>query len=211
MSTEQDTRRVSQAYRDIAHETSPTELDDKVLAMARQEARTRYGLARAWIRPAAWAATIALSFAFILEMTYFSKEPSVAVPAPASSDSDAARQAAPSPAPKEAAFKRSPSTMVTAPEIKASEMPALRETEERTDGAAYGVAEDLAPAEPRRERAIASFADSMPHCNAEDRKSAETWYRCVLALREQGLEDAAAVELDALREAFPDFREPVPE
>jgi hypothetical protein len=33
----------------------------------------------------------------------------------------------------------------------------------------------------------------------------------VLALREQGLEDAAAVELDALREAFPDFREPVPE
>ena len=209
MSTEQDTRRVSQAYRDIAHETSPTELDDKVLAMARQEARTRYGLARAWIRPAAWAATIALSFGFILEMTYFSKEPPVTVPAPVSSDRDAARQAAP--ASKEAAFKRSPASMVTAPEIKASEMPPLPEAEERADTSADGVAEDLATAEPRRERAIASFADSISYCDAEDRKSAETWYRCVLALREQGLEDAAAAELDGLREAFPDFREPVPE
>ena len=209
MSTEQDTRRVSQAYRDIAQETSPTELDDKVLAMARQEARTRYGLARAWIRPAAWAATIALSFAFILEMTYFSEEPPVDVPVPASSDRDAGRQAAP--APRENAFKRSPATIVAAPEIKASEMPAPREAEERADTAAYGVAEDLAAAEPRRERAVASFAGSAPHCDTEDRKSAETWYRCVLALREQGLEDAAASELDALLEAFPDFREPVPE
>ena len=34
MSTEQDTQRVSETYRDIATETSPASLDDKVMATA---------------------------------------------------------------------------------------------------------------------------------------------------------------------------------
>ena len=214
MSTEQDTRRVSETYRDIAKETSPARLDDKVMAMARQEARTRYGLARAWIRPVAWAATIGLSFAFILEMTYFSDDaPPIDAVMPASTENDADRGA--EPAAQAPALKRAPATLVTAPEIKASAAPALPEAEERAeeraDEAAASYSEDI-PAEPlRRERASLKLADTVEHCDAEDRKDADTWYRCVLELRDQGLADAARAELDALREAFPDFREPVSE
>ena len=210
MSTEQDTRRVSETYRDIAKETSPANLDDKVMAMARQEARTRYGLARAWIRPVAWAATIGLNFAFILEMTYFSDDaPPVDASIPASVDSDAGKDA--DPALEAPAFKRAPAAVVAAPEIKANEAPALREAEERADAAAASYAEDVPAAQLRRERASLPLADTVDHCDAEDRNDADSWYRCVLALRERGLDEAADAELDALREAFPDFREPVPE
>ena len=168
MSTEQDTRRVSETYRDIATETSPANLDDKVMAMARQEARTRYGLARAWIRPVAWAATIGLSFAFILEMTYFSDDaPPIDTVMPASTENDADTGA--EPASQAPALKRAPAALVTAPEIKASAAPTL---------------------------AILA---------------ALLIVAAVLELRDQGLADAAGAEFDALREAFPDFREPVSE
>lgn len=193
MSTEQDTRRVSETYRDIAKETSPARLDDKVMAMARQEARTRYGLARAWIRPVAWAATIGLSFAFILEMTYFSDDaPPIDTVMPASTENDADTGA--EPASQAPALKRAPAALVTAPEIKASAAPTLGEDEPL-----------------RRERASPQLADTVEYCDAEDRKDADSWYRCVLELRDQGLADAAGAEFDALREAFPDFREPVSE
>ena len=88
---------------------------------------------------------------------------------------------------------------------------ALREAEQRADKAAASYAEDVPAAELRRERANLNLADTVERCDAEARKDPDAWYRCVLALREHGLEDAAAAELDALREAFPDFREPVPE
>ena len=210
MSTEQDTQRVSETYRDIATETSPASLDDKVMAMARQEARTRYGLARAWVRPVAWAATIGLSFAFILEMTYFSDEaPSVDATMPARVDSDAGEKAEPAaPAP---ASKRMPANVVAAPEIKASQLPELREAEEPADQAAASFADDYAAAGVARERASLQFADTVDHCGAEVRNDVDAWYRCVLALRERGLDEAAQAELDALLEVFPDFREPVSE
>jgi hypothetical protein len=61
--------RVSDAYREIASEETPVELDRKVLAMAAAEVRAANGFPRTWFRPLAWAATIALSFAFVLEMS----------------------------------------------------------------------------------------------------------------------------------------------
>lgn len=207
MNRDRDMRRVSDTYRDISTETAPTNLDDRVMAMARQEARTRYGLARAWVRPVAWAATIGLSFAFILEMTYFSNEPPpVDAALPARIDDDAAQSA--EPAAQEAPYKRAPATIVAAPEIKSDESPVQREAEERADTASAGFADEVAVNASARERA--SLAGGA-HCDAEVRKSADTWYRCVLALRERGLAEAARTEFEALRETFPDFREPVPE
>jgi hypothetical protein len=61
--------RVSDAYQEMANETTPAELDRKVLAMAAAGARPPRGLPRTWFRPLAWAATIALSFALVLEIT----------------------------------------------------------------------------------------------------------------------------------------------
>lgn len=210
MNTEHDTRRVSEAYREVATETSPTKLDDRILDMARQEARTRYGLARTWIRPVAWAATIGLSFAFILEMTYFGDRPGeVDAVLPASVDSDAGETARPtSQAP---ASKRFPANVVSAPEISASDVATPLEAEERSDSTTADIAEKMQAPEPRRERMALERAAAADRCDAEQRRSADTWYRCVTALRDRGLEDAAEAELRDLRKAFPDFREPVPE
>jgi len=61
--------RVSDAYREIASEETPAELDRKILAMAAAEVRAANGFPRTWFRPLAWAATIALSFTFVLEMS----------------------------------------------------------------------------------------------------------------------------------------------
>ena len=93
--------RVTETYRDLATEKTPAELDDEVLAMAAREARTRYGLTRAWIRPVAWAATIALSLAFILEMTRY-QEVDTHDAAPELSEESAPRADAAPAAPMEA-------------------------------------------------------------------------------------------------------------
>jgi len=61
--------RVSEAYKDLATEMTSPELDRKILAMAAGKSRSRYGVARAWVRPVAWAATIGLSLAIVLEIS----------------------------------------------------------------------------------------------------------------------------------------------
>jgi hypothetical protein len=71
MTTEADNNdpRVTDAYREIANEQTPAELDRKVLAKAAAEVRRPRGLPRTWFRPLAWAATVALSFALVLEIS----------------------------------------------------------------------------------------------------------------------------------------------
>ena len=61
--------RVSDIYRELATEQAPRQLDDKVLRMASGALPTRYSRARAWLRPMAWAATIGLSLAIVMEVT----------------------------------------------------------------------------------------------------------------------------------------------
>lgn len=60
---------VSQAYRDIADEQAPEHLDRTILRAAAKEARPRYSRFIAWTRPMAWAATVMLSVALVLEVT----------------------------------------------------------------------------------------------------------------------------------------------
>jgi hypothetical protein len=60
---------VSQAYRDIADERTPDHLDRTILRAAAKEARPRYARSIAWTRPMAWAATVMLSVALVLEVT----------------------------------------------------------------------------------------------------------------------------------------------
>ena len=60
---------VSRTYREIADEKTPERLDRAILAEAARAARPRYARSRAWTRPLAWAATIALSVAIVLELT----------------------------------------------------------------------------------------------------------------------------------------------
>jgi hypothetical protein len=60
---------VSRTYREAAHNGAPEHLDRAVLRKAASAARPRYARIRAWTRPTAWAATVVLSVALVLEVT----------------------------------------------------------------------------------------------------------------------------------------------
>lgn len=61
---------VSASYREVAKETTPSNLDEIVLRMAVNAAqRPQYSRFISWTRPLAWAATIALCLAITLEVT----------------------------------------------------------------------------------------------------------------------------------------------
>jgi len=60
--------RVTEAYRGLATERAPDRLDRAVLSKARAAARPQYSRLRAWTRPMAWAATVMLSVAIVLQI-----------------------------------------------------------------------------------------------------------------------------------------------
>ena len=78
---------VSAAYRQLADESAPAGLDEKVLHRAAAAPRVDAGIGRAWMKPVAWAATIGLSLAIVLQMTQLPQAPLdinvMAPPAPA--------------------------------------------------------------------------------------------------------------------------------
>ena len=78
MNDERDTtdmeRLVSETYRAAATERVPEHLSEKILHAAAEEPRkppqrSAWGIKGSWLRPAAWAATISLSLAIVLEIT----------------------------------------------------------------------------------------------------------------------------------------------
>jgi hypothetical protein len=180
MSKETDTERVSAAYRDLATETTPERLDRRILERAARESRSRYGAVRAWIRPLAWAATIFLSLAFLLELTWFADAPPVVAPvAPAAPVDERARRDA---------------DVMRAKEEDAVRLATPRQAEVST------LVEGAVP--------DAASAEQAPFCDDAARASGASWYACIEGLRETGFEDAAETELKALLETFPDFRVP---
>ena len=204
MTTNIDDKRVTDAYRDLADERAPAKLDEAILAMAASEARTRYGFTRAWIRPVAWAATIGLSLAFLLEMSQLDEAP--VLPAP------------PPPAAEEAREQDRAADDAFA----AEDMQPLQEAEEqaRMRGGKAGAIEVRAdkPVAAAREAAVLHKAApaerkeaGSAHCDDAARSASDSWYACILELRATGRADAAASELEALLEIFPDFREPAPQ
>jgi hypothetical protein len=189
--------RVTQTYRDLATEKAPAALDDKVLAMAAAAARTPYGLARAWMRPVAWAATIGLCLAIVVEVARFNGEP------PAQADFDAGRVAGEPTAPQGAL--PAASDMPASPPEEAK---MHKEGLEKSDAPRRQRVSTPQPAAPESDSLAEEFAakrELAPTCNDEQRASPENWYKCAEALREMGLDDAADLELEALRSAFPDF------
>ena len=59
---------VSKAYREMSNERAPEHLDHLVLNEARNAAKQRHRSAMAWLRPAAWVATVGLCLAIVLEV-----------------------------------------------------------------------------------------------------------------------------------------------
>ena len=187
MTTDRDNQRVSDAYRDIATQTTSSELDERILQLAADGVRSRYGSARAWTRPLAWAAMIVLSLAVVLEFTR--------VDVPLEAPEERAE-----PAVEESA--RSDVDMLKIKEEKDRQQNAAKRAPAMPAAASFEM-DDAAMLREAEDQALGSSARTP--CDDEARSAPETWYACIEDLREQGLEAEATVELEALRQAFPDF------
>ena len=226
MSTEtnnSDTR-VSEAYRALATETTPHELDDTLLKMAANNVPTRYALVRGWLRPVAWAATIGLSLAFILDISRYQDNPVAPAPvtekverraishdaAVITTDEDIVSRKvnkyADAPVTGKALAPRADSTKPAAMEIAVPRLDIATDaagTLPETEATAGLRASEAQPAASPAEK-----KEQAEHCDAAARTTAESWYACVEELKDEGMTDAATRELDALLIEFPGFREP---
>ena len=220
---------VSETYREIAREHAPESLDSTVLKAAAKAARPRYSRSIAWTRPAAWAATITLSVALVLELT---REPvpqpaatrvdlpgTVAEPASGAelkddtsrleleeSDGLAKRERAPSAsqnfAPSDADMLRQAEEMVRTQESR-SDQPAAVAPAAKSRLAPAAGAFELSSKSSLDSAAVAS--DEPGTCDATQRADPESWLECIKELEAAGLTDLADTQRALLVEAFPDF------
>lgn len=73
--------RVSETYRDLARERTPASLNEQVLRDAAAHAGGGYSRWVAWLRPLAWAATVALCLAIVVQIQQETPEPGSLQPA----------------------------------------------------------------------------------------------------------------------------------
>ena len=105
--------RVSRLYRESATERAPAHLDNLVLAAARENRGNRYALSIRWMRPMAWAATIGLCVAVVLDVAVLPEsvdfssdvEPGVALPESAATSEVLERSTEGQVVPDETAYK----------------------------------------------------------------------------------------------------------
>ena len=216
---------VSAAYRELADERTPEHLDHVVLNAARGAARPRWSKAIAWLRPAAWVATIGVCLAIVIEISLlpdqeqaeFDSLPQEAIPAaaPAAEMRRLEKSRPPSTAAQKVQLQEKPES------VEASDLP--RRADDSDAGTVPPRRESgLEEAETRvRQRAIsdvqapASILSTAPasnlaqetaterYCDESETANPNTWLACILELERQGLYDAARLERDRLAEAFP--------
>ena len=181
-----DQKGASESYRSISADRAPAHLDERVLKLAADEARkdARFRWFIPWLRPAAFAATVALSLAVLLEIN---NEPEVAngiltedtVVAPSTRVLDDFASAA-----------ADSSSRIR----EIGETAAERELDGESDAGAYAQPEN---------------PDTQPFCDDEQSATPEAWQRCIELLRGEGRTREADWELARYRNAYPDspFRE----
>lgn len=186
---------LSTAYRAVANERTPPTLDRAVLTLARQETRVSAGSdwLNRWYRPAAFAATVALSFALILELGEMSK------PGPPGSDVDSSINGI-------APMSESPfqdAADATARQVRRLEIDANSSMTESPPS----MNESGMPANSSGSD-TGSLLPATDSCSDEQRANTASWWACIEELEKQGLTQAAERELQTLLRIFPGFSQP---
>lgn len=207
--------RVSAAYRQMADERTPEHLDHVVLNTARGAAKPRWNKAVAWLRPAAWVATIGVCLAIVVEIAL--------LPDPETAEFDslrpaAAPPAAPSPAAANRYEKTAPRTADPAAAQAVQKTAPVRPAypESRSDEAEMADrARELRQRAPPEDTAPAILLRSAPatsrmeeavterHCDETATADPNSWLECILELERRGLHEAARLERERLALAFP--------
>jgi hypothetical protein len=224
---------VSATYRQLADERVPAGLDEKILHRAAAAPRAGSRPGRAWMKPVAWAATIGLSLAIVLEMTQLPQAPLdidiVAPPAP-TEGRPAPVPASPDPAAAKESRNIKPARhrsetgaieaskaqpMVPAP-ASAPEAVQPQESEstnlqpladgDMTPDARSDAAAGSAAFAARAERMLLEQPPAL--CPETVREVAEDWYQCIEAQRNAVSPARIAAELEEFRKRFPNFEVP---
>jgi len=198
---------VSQAYRDLANERTPEHLDRTVLRAAAKEARPRYSKFIAWTRPTAWAATVMLSVALVLEVTN--------APSPGVASFDETISASEVRSPEADAKDDRPVDSIEESVVPASERVKKQRNDMRQKATAEPETEPQQPAGPavmeqelaagRSLAAADAFSAPVADCDEDAVATPQTWFECIVALENAGRDEAAREQRALLAEAFPDF------
>ena len=219
---------VSATYRELSREGAPNYLNEKVLQQAARTAlRPRYSRSIMWTRPLAWAATVGLCLAIVLEVTSVPApeivvRPGLMSPEPVSPELQDSLEAelplAPSPklvsepvqAPvqmKSEALLDKKSQLGRAAAKQASNEPRsevrMRDTASEADADLITVEETAGIAALALPASIATN-----ECAEEVRANPVTWLECIADLEKTGDTEAALRQREALKEAFPQFEMP---
>lgn len=192
---EEELRRI---YRCQAPEAAPSHLDQVVLQKASAELRSTkalYGLP-AWFRPAAFAATVLLSFSILLQLNdsgYLDlnvfPEPAVDV---ASDDGD-----------------KSSTTLQKLTNEAEQSSSRIREIGQTASHRSLGEDENPGDSRALAERNVSD--DDLANCPGAWKDSLESWLACIDKLRTDGRLEAADDNLQQLLVIYPDYvAEPAP-
>lgn len=196
-----DDRRVSEAYRAIADERPPNHLDQAVMRMAMKAGSTPYAAARAWMRPAAWAAVIGLSLALVMDLALLPQE-SLTYPVAPADVATIERSQRHTTTPVEGTTVRGDAELsVKAPLTepwRARSLPAKAI-------AAPDMLQDASGEDVTLEQQ--SFVPQYL-CPPEVRDSPDRWYDCIESVRETTPPGRVAEELELLFTTYPEFIAP---
>jgi len=204
MTTERDKEAidelVSQTYREHSVEQAPERLNQEILSMAAgntsRGSRTNF-LFAAWTKPLAWAATIGISLAVVLELSQVpGSSVDIAAPAAESIREEFAQQR--TDVLDEARKQASQESGQNQNASLADEV-----TLQDADVAIIGKQNEFSKLVHPVPAAEKTQSDVERPCDAITRESAEDWLRCIEELREAGAVDAANREYEAYFLEYP--------
>ena len=264
---------VSRTYRESAAESTPPALDQAVLREATRAGDSRYSRSIMWLRPMAWATTIGLCLAIVVELSDLPQPESALISIPASrSDATGLKgeldELVEIKADEEARFEpekleqRARKTLDEDGRVNLQSVPQLSKTaaEQADNLPAAAFAPDAAPARTveadiaakrqatdtggfadtdsfeRNDSPIIEEADALARmhegknkasddkpsyvasslgfvaaetvstpCDEEAQATPETWFECIEALQDDGLDELARQQREQLQETFPNF------
>lgn len=184
-----DSLAVSDFYKQTAIEQVSEKLNSEVLQKAKDQAHGASHRALWWLRPAALAATLALSVALVLQV----------------GDMGATKTVPYNPGPPAAATQNEN----VFDDAAAAGIEQIREAESAARVNPGSSDASIAPAnQVGRDPVPGRSATENQGCSADQRASSGTWWQCIQTLERRGLSDLARSELEALFAADPGFDVP---
>ena len=184
---------VSAEYRAVAIERTPPKLNSAVIKAARAAARGSglQGFTASWFRPLAFAASLGLALALLLETTSTDYFPWILDP---ESSSVGPSDSAPATA-EEEQISSEFSEMIEASSKR------MREQDVARDAIIQSLSEPGAIE-------IVTLENVARLCTKEQTAGPATWWQCISELDDAGRHDDARAEMEFLQRAHPNFKAP---